>query len=251
MRRDKVKSVISRVIAARASIATILLAIAIAPSTSGCAMWKQIWPSSDDSAIDEPGDNGAILPDPMANIAITYKRSGDTLERATVLKFFGADSMPAEARQGGSKGSLFRFDGGVPIWEFKAQRSAIGEFAGLASQRYSVKGIEYGKVPPHFAQVIPDEGPPEPLDRGSFYVFQVERSSGSVSYQAVKVQADGSLIAYNAQPRAGNSYVLCCNVAGDFTEPVVMPDESPPDDQPPVDQPPPDQGAPDSGAPMP
>ena len=79
-------------------------------------------------------------------------------------------------------------------------------------------------MPPHFPQVLPEEGPPEPLDRGVYYVFQIERASGSTSYQAVKVLADGSLQAYTAQPRAGSSYVLCCNVAADFPEPVVLPD---------------------------
>jgi len=79
-------------------------------------------------------------------------------------------------------------------------------------------------VPTHFTQVLPEEGPPEPLDRGAYYVFQIERVSGSTSYQAVKVQADGSLQAYNAQPRAGSSYLLCCNVTSDFPEPVVLPD---------------------------
>ena len=81
-------------------------------------------------------------------------------------------------------------------------------------------------MPAHFTQVLPEEGPPEPLDRGAYYVFQIERSSGSTSYQAVKVLADGSLQAYNAQPRAGSSYMLCCNVTSDFPEPVILPDTS-------------------------
>ena len=96
---------------------------------------------------------------------------------------------------------------------------------------------------------LSDEGPPEPLDRGAYYVFQIERVSGSISYQAVKVLADGSLQAYNAQPRAGSSYLLCCNVTSDFPEPVILPDtaqdagtENPaPDQSPEQSSPPPDQ----------
>jgi hypothetical protein len=33
----------------------------------------------------------------------------------------------------------------------------------------------------------------------------------------VKVNGDGSLEAYEADPRAGSSFWLCCNLAGDFT----------------------------------
>jgi hypothetical protein len=82
-------------------------------------------------------------------------------------------------------------------------------------------------------------------------VFQIERQSGSTSYQAVKVLADGSLQAYNAQPRAGSSYLLCCNVTSDFPEPVVLPDttedasgQNPsPDQNPDQSGAPPDQGS--------
>jgi hypothetical protein len=61
-------------------------------------------------------------------------------------------------------------------------------------------------------------------------VFTIERSSGTVSYQAVKVMADGSLQAYAAQPRAGSSFLICCGLASDFTEPVIMPEEITPDE---------------------
>ncbi len=119
---------------------------------------------------------------------------------------------------------MVRFDGGVPIWEFKADEGTFGSLTGVGATKYSLKSIDYSKVPTHFTQVLPEEGPPEPLDRGAYYVFQIERASGSTSYQAVKVLADGSLQAYNAQPRAGSSYLLCCNVTSDFPEPVILPD---------------------------
>jgi hypothetical protein len=140
---------------------------------------------------------------------------------------------------------VVRFDGGVPIWEFKADESTFGSITGVGAGKYALKSIEYSKVPAHFTQVIPEEGPPEPLDRGSYYVFQIDRQSGSTSYQAVKVLADGSLQAYNAQPRAGSSYLLCCNIATEFPEPVVLPEANPEENPPPADEPPPDaNGAP-------
>ncbi|MGO8802050.1 hypothetical protein, partial [Candidatus Binatus sp.] len=80
----------------------------------------------------------------------------------------------------------------------------------------------------------------------AYYVFQIERQSGSSSYQAVKVQADGSLQAYNAQPRAGSSYLLCCNVTADFPEPVILPDTTQDTG---AGNPPPDESPDQSGAP--
>jgi hypothetical protein len=93
-------------------------------------------------------------------------------------------------------------------------------------------------------------------------VFQIDRQSGSTSYQAVKVLADGSLQAYNAQPRAGSSYLLCCNIATEFPEPVVVPEANPEENPPPADEPPDSGGippppsgtaadVPDSGTPLP
>ena len=119
-----------------------------------------------------------------------------------------------------------RFDGGVPIWEFKADEGTFGSLPASARPSTRSRVSSTRKCPTHFAQVLPEEGPPEPLDRGAYYVFQIERESGSTSYQAVKVLADGSLQAYNAQPRAGSSYLLCCNVTSDFPEPVILPDDN-------------------------
>ncbi|MGH7933000.1 MAG: hypothetical protein ACREQN_07500, partial [Candidatus Binataceae bacterium] len=58
---------------------------------------------------------------------------------------------------------------------------------------------------------------PEPLEPDHYYIFEVSRGSGSISWEAVKVSADGSLESYVAEPRAGTSYRLCCNVGLDFT----------------------------------
>jgi hypothetical protein len=236
----------------------VLLTLALA--TQGCSSAtsyvKSLWHSDDDSTdLDDAANaEGEPLPPPVANVAISYRRSGDALARATVIKFFGADVIANDQRDASHTESVVRFDGGVPIWEFKADEGTLGSITGVGSTKYSLKSVEYSKVPAHFTQVLPEEGPPEPLDRGAYYVFQIERQSGSTSYQAVKVLADGSLQAYNAQPRAGSSYLLCCNVAADFPEPVILPDTqdagtepTPPDENPDQSGPPPDQ----SGGPPP
>lgn len=203
----------------------IVLLLTLALATQGCSYVKSLWSSDDDSTdLDDAANanEGEPLPPPVANVAISYRRPGDALSRATVIKFFGAEVIANHQRDASHTESVVRFDGGVPIWEFKADEGTFGSLSSAA--KYSLKSIDYAKVPVHFTQVLPEEGPPEPLDRGAYYVFQIERASGSTSYQTVKVLADGSLQAYNAQPRAGSSYLLCCNVTSDFPEPVVLPD---------------------------
>ena len=239
-----------------------LLVVALAGQ--GCSYVKSLWSPTDDTDLDDAAsaNEGEPLPPPVANIAVSYKRPGDALARATVIKFFGADVIANHPRDAAHTESVVRFDGGVPIWEFKADESTFGSITGVGAGKYALKNIEYAKVPAHFTQVIPEEGPPEPLDRGSYYVFQIDRQSGSTSYQAVKVLADGSLQAYNAQPRAGSSYLLCCNIATEFPEPVVVPEANPEENPPPADEapdaagiPPPPSGTaadiPDSGTPTP
>lgn len=247
----------------------VALILSMTLATQGCSTVtskvKSIMGTSDDDSTDlddaANANEGEPLPPPVANVAISYRHPGDALARATVIKFFGADVIANHQRDTSRTESVVRFDGGVPIWEFKADEGTFGSLTGVGSTKYSLKSIEYAKVPAHFTQVLPEEGPPEPLDRGAYYVFQIERVSGSVSYQAVKVLADGSLQAYNAQPRAGSSYLLCCNVTADFPEPVVVPDTTqdagadsapPPDESPDQSGPPPDQSGPppaESGAP--
>jgi|GEM_PF-460288 len=245
----------------------LILFLSLALAAQGCSSVttkvKSLWSSDDDSSdLDDAANanEGEPLPPPVANVAINYRRPSDALARATVIKFFGAEVIANHQRDATKTESVVRFDGGVPIWEFKADEGTFGSLTGVGSAKYSLKSIEYAKVPDHFSQVLPEEGPPEPLDRGSYYVFQIERASGSTSYQAVKVLADGSLQAYNAQPRAGSSYLLCCNVTADFPEPVILPDETqdagggaaagpPPDESPDQSGPPPDESAPPPGDP--
>ena len=85
-----------------------------------------------------------------------------------------------------------------------------------SGDKFAAKSVTYGKLPEHFAQVTPDSGPPEPLEVGHYYIFTAQRASGTLSYEAVRVETDGSLDGYEAEPRAGTSYVLCCNVNPGF-----------------------------------
>ena len=241
-----------------------MMLLIVALGGQGCSYVKSLWSPNDDTDLDDAANSneGEPLPPPVANVAVSYKRPGDALARATVIKFFGADVIANHPRDAAHTESVVRFDGGVPIWEFKADESTFGSITGVGAGKYALKNIEYAKVPAHFTQVIPEEGPPEPLDRGSYYVFQIDRQSGSTSYQAVKVLADGSLQAYNAQPRAGSSYLLCCNIATEFPEPVVVPEANPEENPPPADEPPDSGGippppsgtaadVPEAGTPMP
>jgi hypothetical protein len=215
-----------------ASLLALILAMLFAFVIVGCST------SSDTDPDDDTDTEGEPLPAPAANVQINYGHRGDALARATVTKYFSVQVIDTKARDARRTESLARFDGGVPVWEFKADHGLINEVSTLArSTKYAVRTLDYGKLPPHFEQIIPDDGPPEPLDRGSFYVFEIERESGSISYQVVKVLADGSLQVYAAAPRAGTSYLLCCNVVSDFPEPVLMPDQS--IENPEVEQPPP------------
>ena len=39
---------------------------------------------------------------------------------------------------------------------------------------------------------------------------------GKDSFDAIKIDRDGAIESYEAQPRAGESYALCCNINSDF-----------------------------------
>ncbi len=188
----------------------------------------------------EDTGGGQTLAPVEATVEINYAQKGDALARATVTKYFGAEVLANPQTKSGKTATIIRFDGGVPIWELKADRTLAGRITDIGYGNYSLKDLHYGKLPAHFNQVLPDEGAPEPLDRGGFYVFEIERASGARNWEAVKVLADGSLQAYVAQPRAGTSFILCCGLPADFAQPVVVPEEVEPIDSG-------DQGSPDSG----
>jgi hypothetical protein len=195
-------------------------ALLLALAFGGCA----VAPTNPDVIFEDTGTSQSATP-VEATVKINYAKKGDTLAQATVTKYFGAQVLTTEQTPSGKQATLIRFDGGVPIWEIRAEHALGASLPGISRANYSLKDVKYGKLPSDFAQVMPDEGAPEPLERGGFYVFEIARDSGARNWEAVKVQADGSLEAFAAQPRAGSSFILCCGVPADFTEPVVMPQD--------------------------
>ncbi|HZO81736.1 MAG TPA: hypothetical protein VFB33_08575 [Candidatus Binataceae bacterium] len=163
----------------------------------------------------------ATPPPPGATINLSYTRKGDYLTSLSVTKFSGAEVVETRQMDPRHSISVVRFDGGAPIWEIKADTGVLSDLPGLRSrEKFALKAASYGKLPPHFIQVTPENTPPEPLEPGRYYIFAARRASGSVSYEAVRVGAEGELDGYDAEPRAGTSYALCCNVPADFAVPA-------------------------------
>jgi hypothetical protein len=225
------------------SLAKLSFAVALAVAGAGCSLFRhkpaKATAAASPSASATPSltAEAEATPAPPASIQISYADPKDALRSVTVRSFTGANVLLTR-RQGDDQSTVVRFDGGVPVWSFHSGRSLLNPLSGLGSKRYRIAKVDYGKVPDGFTQDIPEEGPPAPLDPGSYYIFEIERGSGAVSYQAVRLAADGSLQAYDAEPRAGTSYKLCCNVSSDFAEPSpaqlgpgpVLPSDS--DDEP-------------------
>jgi hypothetical protein len=205
--------------------------------------------SSDSSAGNEPP------PGPEAKINISYSKPSDYLSSLVVTKYSAANTIATEPKGKGIATTVL-FQGGVVVWQVDISPSTFSGIPGLGSrQPYVVRHVKYGEIPQGFQQTEPDGGSPEPLEPDNYYIFSVIRASGSTNYEAVKVEGDGSLIAYEADPRAGDSFQLCCNVAPDFTvtaagsenagPPGMTPDS---DSFSPADGGVPDGGNPESGA---
>ncbi len=157
---------------------------------------------------------------PKASVNISYSHPGDYLESFTVYKYDGLEPLLTRKLDAKDTTTIVRFNGGVAIWQFQPTHGMFSHLPGL-KRDYRVPHVVYGKLPRHFSQTVPDEGPPEPLESGSYYVFVVKRYSGSDSYEALRVLQDGALEGYAARPRAGTSYELCCNLDSAFTQPEL------------------------------
>jgi hypothetical protein len=181
---------------------------------SGCATGKNTTAETSRAAAQASGN--APPSGPEAKISISYSHPGDTLSSLTVTEYLAAETVFSEIEKSGSA-AIIRFDGGAPIWQIGVQKKLLTDVPMLSDPKsYAVTGVIYGKVPPNFIATIPDSGPPQPLQPNHYYVFTVVRASGATSYEAVKVNGDGSLEAYAAEPRAGDSFRLCCDIAADF-----------------------------------
>jgi hypothetical protein len=213
------------------AIAALAFTIAIA----GCsAHAKQPAPKPAASPLPDQSADSAPTPGPEAKIQISYSHPDDFLSELMLTKYSGADVLETASKDAKGVASVVRFEGGMPMWQINVEPGMFSEMPlGISSKTYAVSEVKYGNVPPHFVQTIPDVGPPEPLEPDNYYIFSVTRKSGSISYEAVKVNTDGSLQAYEADPRAGTSFRLCCNLASDFTvvaPPAVVDNPSPPAD---------------------
>jgi len=207
--------------------------LAFALITAGCTLLGKKPASTTTAALpaSEPASDSAPPPGPEAKIQISYSQPNDFLDTLSLTKYSGANTLTSGPAGSSGTATVVRFDGGMPVWQINVEPGMFSQMPlGFSTQTYAVKEVKYGKVPAHFVQSIPDVGPPEPLEPGRFYIFSVTRKSGSISYDAVKVNGDGSLQAYEADPRAGTSFRLCCNLPADFTAapPPSLVDSSPP-----------------------
>lgn len=189
------------------------IVIAICLLASGCALGKS--KAASPAHAQQNPDNGPP-PGPDAKIHISYSRPGDFLSSLTVTEYSAAETVLSEPGKGPSS-SIIRFDGGVVIWQIGVEKKLLAEVPLVGEHKpYAISEVTYGKLPPNFIATVPESGPPVPLEQDHYYVFTVARASGATSYEAVKVNADGSLEAYEAEPRAGDSFRLCCDVSPDF-----------------------------------
>ena len=186
---------------------------------------------------------------PEAKIHINYGSERDYLSSLTVTKYPAAYTLDASQDRQDANASTFRFDGGVPVWQIQVDKGVLSDLPGLGKRtEYRLGEVQYGIVPKHFVQSTPDSGSPEPLEPNHYYIFSVMRVSGSTNYEAIKVEADGSLEGYDAEPRAGTSFRLCCNVNPHFPGTAPAPPPSPSDSNS-LDSNSPDSNAPDSNGP--
>jgi hypothetical protein len=181
---------------------------------TGCASHKSSPASSSQSKAQSAGNTSPTGPD--AKINISYSRPGDFLKSLTVTEYDAAQTILTESSKG-HLASIIRFDGGIVIWEVGVKEKLLADVPLLGESKLdAVSQVVYGKLPPNFVATIPDNGPPQPLQADHYYIFTVVRASGVTSYEAVKVNGDGSLEGYTAEPRAGDSFRVCCEVAADF-----------------------------------
>ena len=203
-----------------------LLALLIPPLlAAGCAAHERAGRSANRSAASpEQSADSAADAAPEAKIHIIYADKRDSLSSLFITKYSSAHELASEGTGNNGTASIVRFDGGVIVWQIDADKSLLGGMALLGGgKQYAPEEVKYANVPKGFVQSVPAAGSSEPLEPGRFYVFTVTRASGSASYEAAKVRADGSLEVYEAEPRAGSSYRLCCGVSSEFTNTLDSP----------------------------
>ena len=181
----------------------------------GCSLLKKGGDPAEYIAVNDQTPRPAA----PASIQISYAKANDTLQSVVVSQFTGANVLRT-SNEGEGQASVLRFDGGVPIWKFHANRTLLNPLTEIGKTPFHIASIDYGVVPKGFAQDAPEAGPPPPLAPGGYYIFEIQRASGAISYQAARIKSDFTIQAYDAEPRAGTSYKLCCDVSSDFSEPT-------------------------------
>jgi hypothetical protein len=187
---------------------------------TGCALHKNAaQPASDSAAAPAQTPDNASPPGAEAKVHISYAHPGDFLSSLIVTKYSSAKDLRIQTVSKDGDASIIRFDGGVTVWQIELAKSLLSGVSVLHREQKhdALTEVKYGDLPRNFLQTIPEGGPPEPLEPGNYYIFTVARASGSTNYEAIKVMEDGSLEAYEAEPRAGSSFRLCCNLSSDFT----------------------------------
>jgi hypothetical protein len=196
---------------------------------TGCSSHGEAAATSASPGPSQTVQSGASS-NPEAKIHINYGSERDYLSSLTVTKYPAAYALDTARGGPDANASVFRFDGGVPVWQIQVDRGVLSDLPGLGKRdEYRLSEVQYGVVPRHFVQGTPDSGSPEPLEPNHYYIFSVMRVSGSTNYEAIKVEADGSLEGYVAEPRAGTSFRLCCNVNADFPGAAPAPPPPPSD----------------------
>jgi hypothetical protein len=210
----------------------VLLLLAVFPAA--CSLHKgvnQNAAQNDSMAQSEAAPSPQPTPAASAvTVHIGYARRDDYLQSLAVDKFASATLIPARGLKAGS--ALVRFEGGEPVWAIAADRGVSGSLLqhmpGVAeNKKFAPTEVTYGTVPKGFTREEPENSDPEPLERGKYYIFTVRRGSGSVDYQAVHITEDGTIESYDAQPRAGTSFALCCDIAPDFVGSAVSDTSAP------------------------
>jgi hypothetical protein len=198
----------------RYSKSVLCFVIAACLVVAGCASGKKTVAGSSTRVAQDSAS--ARPPGPAAKISISYSRPGDSLNTLTVTEYSSAETVLTESGKS-PLASIIRFEGGVVVWQIGATKKLLADvrmFSSIKSD--ALTQVTYGKLPPNFVCTVPDTGPPPPLEADHYYIFTATRASGVTNYEAVKVNGDGSLEAYAAEPRAGDSFRLCCDLSPDF-----------------------------------
>jgi hypothetical protein len=198
----------------RYSLAGFCFVLSIGLIAGGCASGKSRVASP--TSVAQQTSENAPPPGAEAKINISYSRPGDFLSSLTVTEYSSAQTILTESGKG-PQASIIRFEGGVVVWQISVAKKLLADVPMFGERKsHALTNVIYGKLPADFVSTIPESGPPQPLQPDHYYVFTVTRASGATSYEAVKVNGDGSLEAYAAEPRAGDSFRLCCDLAPDF-----------------------------------